>query len=83
VAFEPVDHAAIWERDRGICWICEDPVDPALAWPHPMSRTFDHVIPMSKGGPHVASNIAVAHNRCNKSKQDKILDRVPRSLASA
>jgi 5-methylcytosine-specific restriction endonuclease McrA len=35
--------------------------------------TMDHVIPLSKGGKHTASNIVPACLSCNSSKHDKIL----------
>lgn len=35
------------------------------------SRNVDHIVPLAKGGAHTASNLAIAHERCNKSKNDK------------
>ena len=32
--------------------------------------SLDHIIPMSKGGPHVKSNVALAHFICNSIKSD-------------
>lgn len=62
---EPVNYDAIYRRDRGICHICLNPV--------PKSRLhFDHVIPLSKGGPHTEANIKVSHARCNLKKGAKI-----------
>lgn len=34
---------------------------------------FDHIVPLSRGGPHSADNIAVTHARCNLSKGTKLL----------
>lgn len=35
-------------------------------------RHVDHIIPVSKGGKHQASNLAVACDKCNQSKKDKL-----------
>ncbi len=35
--------------------------------------TMDHVIPVSKGGPHTAENVAGACKSCNSKKRDKIV----------
>lgn len=63
---EPVDYEQIWRRDRGRCHICKEPVRRSLAH-------FDHVIPLSKGGEHSETNIAVAHGRCNVRKNAFVL----------
>jgi len=34
--------------------------------------TIDHIVPLSKGGLHEASNIVLACRRCNRKKSDKI-----------
>lgn len=33
---------------------------------------FDHVVPLSRGGPHAADNLTVACRRCNRSKGAKV-----------
>ena len=63
---EPVDYARIILRDRMRCHICKRRV--ARAELH-----FDHVIPLSKGGEHSESNIAVAHGRCNVRKSASLM----------
>jgi 5-methylcytosine-specific restriction endonuclease McrA len=61
----PVDYEAILAESRGICHLCGEPIgDQAMH--------FDHIVPLSKGGPHVAANIAVAHARCNQRKHNKV-----------
>lgn len=65
-----------WGTD---CHICKDPVDfqanpiqGQLGWelyPH-----MDHVIPISKGGDDLISNIKLAHAKCNWEKGEKVLD---------
>jgi hypothetical protein len=73
----PIDYYEVWERDDGHCWICRREVDPALIYPAPMSRSWDHVIPIIKGGSHTMDNIALSHLVCNTSKKAKVLDRRP------
>lgn len=64
---EPVRLAEIAERDGHRCHLCRKKV-PSKAWPHPLSASLDHVIPLSKGGPHEPSNVRLAHLRCNVEK---------------
>jgi len=40
----------------------------------PPDLHFDHVIPLSKGGPHTYDNIRPAHSWCNMRKGTKLLD---------
>lgn len=68
VEYQPFSRTTIFERDRWTCGICSRLVDAALSWPHPMSASLDHVIPMSKGGPHLPSNAQCAHLICNVGK---------------
>jgi len=70
--WEPIDRDAIYQRDGGICYLCTEPVDPT-------NWHMDHVVPLSKGGPHLATNVAVTHPFCNLSKHD----REPREVQSA
>lgn len=62
----PVDYKAILARDGLVCHICGQAVEPA-------DVEFDHVIPVSKGGPHSAENIRVSHAACNNWKRARIL----------
>lgn len=57
------------------CGICGKPVDFSLKYPHPMSPTVDHIIPVSKGGhPSDPANLQLAHRCCNRAKSDKVLE---------
>lgn len=70
----PTEHivaAVIYARDGGVCQLCNGDVDLALAWPHPLSASLDHRIPLSKGGSHTAANIQLAHLSCNTRKRDR------------
>ena len=54
-----------------ICCFCGEWIDRELKWPHKMSWTANHIIPLNKGGdPYDPGNIAPAHMTCNSSAQD-------------
>lgn len=58
---------------QDVCGICGKPVDKSLRYPHPMSATIDHVIPVAKGGhPSAIENLQLAHFCCNRAKSDKL-----------
>lgn len=58
---------------QSVCGICGKPVDKTLKFPHPMSKTIDHIIPINKGGhPSDLDNLQLAHLCCNRQKSDKI-----------
>ena len=61
-------------KTQTICGICGKPVDFSLKYPHPLSPTVDHIIPVSKGGhPSDISNLQLAHRCCNREKSDKLM----------
>lgn len=61
----------VYERDGWTCGICYTLVDAENKWPHPMSASLDHVVPLIKGGAHTLDNVQLAHLRCNTSKGDR------------
>lgn len=64
----------IFERDGWICYLCESDIDPTLSWPHPMSASIDHVVPLSRGGPDTRANVKASHLRCNLRKSASLLE---------
>jgi len=74
-------HRRVFEQHKKIifatqthCGICGQPVDFSLKFPHPLSPTADHIIPVAKGGdPSALENLQLAHLACNRAKSDKIL----------
>lgn len=59
----------IFERDGWQCHLCGRKVPEDLTYPHPMSASLDHLVPLSlDGGEHTRANAACAHLRCNLSK---------------
>lgn len=67
-AGEAIDRFAIFDRDSWVCGICAEPVDPALAWPHPRSVSIDHIVPLALGGEHSEGNVQCSHLVCNEIK---------------
>lgn len=59
-----VDFEEIIKRDGDICYLCGE---------KPKKRHFDHVIPLSKGGPHSMENIRVSCSTCNWKKGARLL----------
>lgn len=66
---ERVDYESIYERDGGICYLCNGVVTTK-------DMEFDHVVPLSRGGAHTEVNIALAHAMCNRRKGVKSADAV-------
>jgi len=67
----PVSRAEIFKRDGWVCGLCGYPVDKNLCYPHPQSKSLDHIIPLSKGGDHGVHNVQLAHLVCNLRKSDR------------
>lgn len=62
VFVEEIDPAIVFQRDGGMCGICRNVVSTEQPW------HIDHVIPLSKGGPHAYTNVQLAHASCNIAK---------------
>ena len=61
--------AEIIERDEMCCGICGGRVaDPA-------DIEIDHILPISRGGLTVASNLQVAHGSCNRAKGVQVVSK--------
>lgn len=67
---EPVSLNYIRERDRDRCHLCRKRVGKK-AWPHPLSPSLDHVVPLTKGGAHDPANVRLAHLVCNTAKGNR------------
>ena len=72
VDYEPIQPLYIYERDNWTCHLCGKKTKKFYSRTgyDPMGPTLDHIIPMSKGGPHIKSNVALAHHICNTRKSD-------------
>ena len=84
-------HRGAFEKARArilatqeVCGICGKPVDFSYKYPHPLSPTVDHIIPIAKGGhPSDINNLQLAHRCCNRQKSDKLLAETHTTSGSA
>lgn len=74
---EPFNYVEIFERDGWICALCGGPVDRLVKYPHPMSVSLDHIIPVARGGEHSRRNSQTAHLVCNSRKNDSMPSTTP------
>ena len=76
VDYEPYSRQAIFERDNFVCGLCFGIIDSALEYPHDMSASIDHIVPMSLGGSNIPDNVQAAHLVCNRSKNNRESDQL-------
>lgn len=71
---ENIDPFEIFERDKWRCHICGVRTLKSLRGTRQdRAPELDHILPLSKGGPHTRLNTACACRRCNVAKGDKVL----------
>lgn len=69
--FDGVTDIEILERDRWRCGICGQRIGTSFKYPHPRSKSIDHVIPLSQGGDDTAANKRAAHLGCNTRRMNR------------
>ncbi len=62
---------ALYDKFGGICQICSKVIDLYIRYPDSESLSIDHIIPVSKGGMTIESNLQIAHFGCNVRKGNK------------
>lgn len=73
LTIETVNPIRVFERDGWICHLCGGmTIKDKRGTYHPKAPELDHIIPISKGGPHSYANTACAHRACNAAKGDSI-----------
>ena len=55
---------AVLDRDKWICQLCKQPIDPRLKHPHPMSAQVHHTLGRAVSGDDPRYLVA-AHRACN------------------
>ncbi|MGR5960977.1 HNH endonuclease [Bacillus cereus] len=61
----------LYERDKGICHICNGRTNLKVHYNDDSYPTIDHLTPVVKGGTHTWDNVKIAHRKCNTLKRDK------------
>lgn len=60
-------------RSGDCCYLCDSVINFSLKHPDPQSPSWDHVIPLSRGGLHEFSNVSLTHLVCNLRKGTKLI----------
>jgi 5-methylcytosine-specific restriction endonuclease McrA len=69
----PYTEAEVYERHGWVCYICGGPIDASITDRSAANPSFDHVIPISRGGADVLDNVRPAHKGCNSHKGRRLL----------
>jgi hypothetical protein len=71
---ETITRKLVFEKDNGICYLCkiETHLEHSKENYEPKLATVDHLIPISKGGPHTWNNVRNCCLKCNITKHDRI-----------
>lgn len=64
VPWDFVDLRLVYAKTDGRCGICRQPVSLDVF-------TIDHILPMTRGGPHLLDNLQPAHRSCNSKKGNR------------
>ncbi len=72
VSSEPYTVDDIMKKTGGLCGICGKQIDLSISLPRAEIFSFDHIIPLSKGGSDLIENIQPAHFSCNCSKSNRM-----------
>ncbi len=76
VAYETVSPALVFERDGWQCQICRQATPIELRGSHDdKAPELDHIVPMSKGGPHSYTNTQCLCRACNRNKGSSMIYR--------
>lgn len=63
----------VFDRDGWRCQLCGCKTQRYRGTEHPHSPQLDHIVPLSKGGPHTWDNVQCACKSCNHRKSSKVL----------
>jgi predicted nucleic acid-binding Zn ribbon protein len=79
VHYEHVSRVGVFRRDGWRCQLCRKKVlkkakrNKHTRKLHPRTASLDHIVPMSKGGPHAEANVQCACLACNVRKNARLI----------
>ena len=74
VKAERVCRVDIFERDKWLCQLCGTvTLRSKQGTDHDRAPELDHIIPISKGGPHAEHNVQCTCRKCNRGKSNKVI----------
>lgn len=80
---ESVNPWRVFSRDGWACMLCKVDTPRQLRGTcEHNAPELDHVVPLSRGGPHTYSNTQCLCRSCNQFKSDRTMDEVERALAA-
>lgn len=80
---ENVNPWMVFERDGWSCRLCNVNTPKRLRGTYEHNAPeLDHVVPLSRGGPHTYANTQCLCRSCNGFKSDRTMDEVERALAA-
>lgn len=71
--YESIDVISVFEKHKWVCQQCRCKTPKTnISKTLPDAPTLDHIIPVSKGGGHLYSNVQLLCRACNTSKGNRI-----------
>lgn len=75
VVYMYINRIKVFKRDKWICQICGKKLsEKNIGTNKHNAPELDHIIPLSRGGPHTYSNVQCACRKCNGEKSNNIYD---------
>jgi 5-methylcytosine-specific restriction endonuclease McrA len=62
------DFKKLWDRQNGMCFVCGKPMTNTHDIRDSLRATFEHVVPLARGGLDNFINLALSHKRCNNER---------------